>query len=228
MWRSARIVLTLLTVLAVFAGWCWSRGLVTVVNATDKPIHAAVTVPGGSADLGEIAPGRSRTVWLPVRGDDVRVGYSGEHLGSCGAGGDLESPRFYRIRFTVNGSHLFASPPALPPGSIKSVEVERLIRRDEHTATESVASEDAIKTHALAALVEQGKPVPYHKCGPRAYLRFRLHSGQMVEMWLFPGHSESHYEYRYPAQGLGNMFRVDRAAFLKAMSDIGVTGLDTQ
>jgi hypothetical protein len=116
-------------------------------------------------------------------------------------------------------------PPALPPGSVASVEIalDEVPERQSAFATTSV---DAAKIEALAAVVRRARPVDEHRCSESGMLTFHKKDGWTVSLGLLAGHDGRSYEFRARAGVDPGVYRVDRQPLQHALSALGAGPLD--
>ena len=82
-------------------------------------------------------------------------------------------------------------------------------------------SADEGKIEALAAVLRRAEPVEDHKCGDIGRITFRSRDGSETSLGILPAHDRTHYEYRDSPVTRYDDYRVDRAAFLRAMAALG-------
>jgi len=119
-----------------------------------------------------------------------------------------------------------AGGPGIKPADVSSVEIRLYEERDQKPL--DMKSDEQAKIGALLTVLGRGAPTNDHKCASSGKIKVRLKGGEEREFGILAGHHAEFYEYRYykPKGGGYDIFKVDRAAFLKAMAGLGVTGLD--
>jgi len=82
---------------------------------------------------------------------------------------------------------------------------------------------DDPRAQALIAVIREAEPGGGHKCPNQGAIRFRLADGSVVGVGLLPSHTAGHYEFRlYDGNRYLKAYRVDRAALLAALEELGV------
>lgn len=111
-----------------------------------------------------------------------------------------------------------ASPPDFTGQGFTSVHVE-MRGIVEHAPAVSVSSEDSALIEELASLLRTGRPVVVCRCATLGTLEFRRPDGTLERVFLMPAHDDGSVEFRVMGRG---RYRVDREAFLRAVSTLGV------
>ena len=92
---------------------------------------------------------------------------------------------------------------------------------------EMALSGDDPRVEALAELVREAEPGGGHKCPHQGAIRFRMRDGRVVGVGLLPSHTPGIYELRlYDGERYLEAYRVERAALLRALEDLGVPVAD--
>lgn len=112
-------------------------------------------------------------------------------------------------------------PPALPAGSLASLDAE-LQATPEGQEAAKTTTEDAAKIEAVAGVLRRGRAVEEHKCGETGRLTFHLRDGSSAEFELLAGHGRRYYEYRTSS----GICRVDRQVLVRAVAGLGLGDLD--
>ena len=115
--------------------------------------------------------------------------------------------------------------PDLPAGNVETVDI-RLDDWGQNQKAAKVSSTDAAKVRALLAVLRSAKPTEDHKCGDSGKLTLRQKGGGAVEIGILAGHDLRFYEFRVYRGESYEIFRVERAPFLKAMAAFRVGELD--
>ncbi|QEH33552.1 hypothetical protein OJF2_20540 [Aquisphaera giovannonii] len=114
----------------------------------------------------------------------------------------------------------------VPAGDLTQVSI-RLDAVEGFQKPTTITSEDAGKIAALAAVLRDNRPSQDHKCASTGELVIRTRDGAAVSLGLLPSHDGRSFEFRVPREASYDVVRVDRDAFLKAMADLGATGIYT-
>ena len=70
----------------------------------------------------------------------------------------------------------------------------------------------------LMSILRQGKSLPPHPCAARGQLILRYPAGDQVSVSLYPGHSDSEYEFAVGGKG----YAVPRKGFLSILEAEGI------
>lgn len=117
--------------------------------------------------------------------------------------------------------------PTLPDtGDVEAVDIalEALGDRQKEASADS---KDNQRIEALLSVLRQGQQTSDHKCGDSGTITLRTKRGTAIKLGILAGHKASYYEYRFYSGSRYTIFRVDRVAFLKAMTDLGMAELDS-
>lgn len=116
-----------------------------------------------------------------------------------------------------------ASPPDLmPEGPIRDVRVA-LNPWGAHLGFELEVPGDDPRLPALIAVIRDAEPGGDHRCANAGAIRFRMRDGRSVAVGLLPGHQSGLYAVRlYDGDDYRGAYRVDRAALLTALGELGV------
>lgn len=111
---------------------------------------------------------------------------------------------------------------ALQPQTIASVRIN-LLPRGAQLGFESEVPGDDPRVEALAALIREAAPGGGHRCANSGAIRFRMEDGTVIGVGLLPSHTNDGYGLRlYDGDRFVAVYRVDRAALLAALEDLGV------
>jgi len=111
---------------------------------------------------------------------------------------------------------------ALQPQTIAGVRIN-LLPRGAQLGFESEIPGDDPRVEALAALIREAVPGGGHKCPNSGALRFRMEDGTVIGVGLLPSHTGGGYGLRlYDGDRFVAVYRVERAALLTALEDLGV------
>lgn len=119
-------------------------------------------------------------------------------------------------------------PPKFPLEHVKSLDIKTVRFDGKEYIRKSSTSTDVPLITALLQVMQSGKGTGDHKCGDVGTLSFHLESGPPLTIGILPGHHPAYYEYRLYSSGENNydVFKVDRAALLAAMTALGQADLD--
>lgn len=111
---------------------------------------------------------------------------------------------------------------SLQPQDITSVRIN-LLPGGAHLGFESEIPGDDPRVEALAALIRDAEPGAGHKCANAGAIRFRMADGTVIGVGLLPSHTGDGYGLRlYDGDRFVAVYRVERAALLAALEDLGV------
>jgi hypothetical protein len=111
---------------------------------------------------------------------------------------------------------------SLQPQTIASVRIN-LPPRGAQLGFESEVPGDDPRVEALAALIREADPGNGHRCANSGAIRFRMEDGRVIGVGLLPSHRDGGYELRlYDGDRYVAVYRVERAALLAALEDLGV------
>jgi hypothetical protein len=111
---------------------------------------------------------------------------------------------------------------SLQPQTIVSVRIN-LSPRGAQLGFESEVPGDDPRVEALAALIREAEPGGGHKCANSGAIRFRMEDGRVIGVGLLPSHTGGDYGLRvYDGDRFVAVYRVERAALLAALEDLGV------
>src|SRR5262245_26370429 len=88
---------------------------------------------------------------------------------------------------------------------------------------------DERQIKSLVDVLRRAERTKDHKCGASGGFLFEMKDGSQIEIRILAGHKTEFYAYRvFYGKNYSNyeIFRVNRAAFERAMKDIGVEELD--
>jgi hypothetical protein len=115
---------------------------------------------------------------------------------------------------------------SLEPRSIRSVQINLNPGGAELGFAVELAGDDP-RTEALVAVIRNAEPGGGHKCPNAGAIRFRMVDGGLIGVGLLPSHTAGLYELRlYQGEEYLTAYRVDRAALLAALVELGVPADD--
>lgn len=116
--------------------------------------------------------------------------------------------------------------PMIPVSQIQVVEI--YLFNQSGTPTQQVVTDNRSKFEPLLEVLQEGVPTSDHKCGTSGSLMLKLQDGSKLELGLLAGHDNQYYEFRLYTYDWKRyeMYRVDRAALLAALADLGITQVD--
>lgn len=82
----------------------------------------------------------------------------------------------------------------------------------------AVSSNERTAISQLVEALRQAEPREDHKCGSQGTIALVPMSGPHIQMEFLPGHEDEWYELRYQ----GEAYRMPRAPFVNAMTNLGV------
>ena len=111
---------------------------------------------------------------------------------------------------------------SLRPQNIRSVQIT-LNSGGAQLGFETELSGGDPRILALVAVIREAETRGGHKCPNAGAIRFRMEDGSVVGVGLLPSHTAGAYELRlYDGDEYLTAYRVDRAALLAALEQIGV------
>jgi hypothetical protein len=115
--------------------------------------------------------------------------------------------------------------PDFKPEGVESVKVRLRDWGDQQKAAE-IESSDSVLVGSLLAIFRSAQRTNDHKCGETGTITLRRKDGSETSLGILAGHDQQYYEFR-AHHGTGyDIFRVERAPFLRAMRAMGAGELD--
>jgi hypothetical protein len=111
---------------------------------------------------------------------------------------------------------------SLQPQTIGSVRIN-LLPRGAQLGFEVEVPGDDPRVEALSVLIREAEPGGGHKCANSGAIRFQMADGKFIGVGLLPSHTQEGYGLRvYDGDRFVATYRVERAALLNALEDLGV------